>query len=160
MDLWSPCGVHVDFPIVAPPRFVCFSGLQEVFTLPSIFHMEWVDSTPHSMDSIWNFFWLGPYPISHSIATMDSIWNVYGMDHSMVSPWSSPCGFHMDSMEFPNPDSIDYFIWIPWNIPHGMVRDLIRIMNVIIYVPILIYYIYKEGKKCIDQGLNIGPDDT
>jgi hypothetical protein len=28
MDLWSLCGVHVDFPTVAPPKFVCFSGLQ------------------------------------------------------------------------------------------------------------------------------------
>jgi hypothetical protein len=28
MDLWSLCGVHVDFPIVALPKFVCFSRLQ------------------------------------------------------------------------------------------------------------------------------------
>ena len=64
----------------------------------------------------------------------------------------------MDSMEFPNPDSMDYSIWIPWNIPHGMVRDLIRIlMNVIIHVLTPLYYIYKVKKNCIDQGLNTGP---
>ena len=79
----------------------------EVFTLPGIFHM---DSTPHFMDSIWTIFWLGPQPFFHSIPTVDSIWNVYGMDHSMDIPWTSPCGFHMDSMECPmklNPDSME-----------------------------------------------------
>jgi hypothetical protein len=53
---------------------------------------------------------------------MESIWNDHGMDHSMDIPWSSPCGFHMDSMEFPmklNPDSMDYSTWIPWTISHG-----------------------------------------
>jgi hypothetical protein len=111
------------------------------------------------------YFWLSPHPFSYSIPTMESIWNDHGMDHSMDIPWSSPCGFHMDSMEFPmklNPNSMDYSIWIPWNIPYGMVRDLIRIlMNVIIYGLIPLYYIYKVKKKnCIPWELNTGPHDT
>jgi hypothetical protein len=83
------------------------------------------------------YFWLSPHPFSHSIPTM----------------------------EFPmklNPNSMDYSIWIPWNIPYGMVRDLIRIlMNVIIYGLIPLYYIYKVKKKnCIPWELNTGPHDT
>ena len=31
-------------------------GLYTPRYLPYGFHMEWVDSTPHSMDSIWNLF--------------------------------------------------------------------------------------------------------
>jgi hypothetical protein len=58
-------------------------------------------------------------------------------------------------------DSMDYSIWIPWNSPHGMVRDLIRILiNVIIYALIPLYYIYKVKKKnCIVGELNSGLDD-
>ena len=56
---------------------------------------------PRSMDSIWTTFWLATQPFFHSIPTMESTWNPYGMDHSMDIPCSSPCGFLVDSMEFP-----------------------------------------------------------
>ena len=77
---------------------------------------------PHSMDCIWTIFWLATQPFFHSIPTMESIWNPYGMDHSMDIPCSSPCGFLVDSMEFPmnlHCKSMYYSIWIPWNSPYG-----------------------------------------
>ena len=63
--------------------------------------MDWVDSTPQSMDSIWTIFWLGPQSFCQSIPTMDSIWTVHGMVYSMDWSMDSPYGIHMDSMEFP-----------------------------------------------------------
>ena len=77
---------------------------------------------PHSMDSIWTIFWLATQPFFHSIPTMESIWNPYGMDHSMDIPCASPCGFLVDSMEFPmnlHCKFMYYSIWIPWNSPYG-----------------------------------------
>ena len=41
--------------------------------------MDSMDSTSHSMESIWNDIWLRLQPFSNSIMTMYSIWNGYGM---------------------------------------------------------------------------------
>jgi hypothetical protein len=95
-------------------------GLYTPRVIPYGFHMDWVDSTPQSMDSIWTIFWLGPQPFFHSIPTMDSIWTVHGIHHSIWIPCTGPCGFHMDSMEFPmnfNCKSMYYSIWNPCTNP-------------------------------------------
>jgi hypothetical protein len=88
--------------------------------------MDWVDSTPQSMDSIWTIFWLGPQPFLESIPTMDSIWTVHGMVHSMDWSMDSPYGFHGISNEFQlqihvlfHMESMDQSIWNPWNSPYG-----------------------------------------
>ena len=75
-------------------------GLYTPRVIPYGFHMDWVDSTPQSMDSIWTIFWLGPQPFCQSIPSMDSIWTVHGMVHSMDRSMESPYGFHGISNEF------------------------------------------------------------
>jgi hypothetical protein len=71
----------------------------QYFTLPGVFHMEWVDS----MDSRWNGPWI-PCGMVHLP------WIPYGMGQFH--------GLHMDSMNHSiwNPWNIHRFIWNPWKV--------------------------------------------
>ena len=91
-----------------PKHLQRLASLSEVFTFPSIIHIEstWNPWNP------WNQCWLRPQPIHCSMDIMDSMWN----DHGMVMEWSIPYGIH------------HYSIWIPLD---SMVQIPMELMTII-----------------------------
>jgi len=76
----------------------------EVFTLPTMFHMEWVDSNPIPWNPYGLFFGWQP---SH-----------FFIPYPLWIPWTGPYGFHGISNEFElqihvlfHKDSMEQSIW-------------------------------------------------
>ena len=91
-------------------------GEREVFTLPGVFHMEWVDSTIHSMEYFWLSFFAfhSPYGL-HELFQVDSIgfhctsqrfWNTMGKYYLMMPKLSIGICWHLIWVSTNNPPPI------------------------------------------------------
>jgi hypothetical protein len=110
LNLFSLCSLHIFQDIIYCYVEVPQNFQWEVFTLPTIFHMDSIPIPWNSMD-----YFLAGNPAICSFHTH------YGIH--MECPWNG--AFHMDSMEFPmnlqfiNCNSMYYSIRIPWKSPYG-----------------------------------------
>ena len=68
----------------------------EVFTLPGIFHMEWMESNPIPWTPYGLFFGWQP---SHFFIPYP-LWSPYGIHMEWTIPWTFHVLVHVDSNEF------------------------------------------------------------
>ena len=90
-------------------------------SLHSLVYSIWNGWIPTTFHGLHMDYFLAGNPAIFSFHTHYSIWNPYGMDHYMDIPCAGPCGFHVDSMEFPmnlHCKFMYHSIWIPWKNPH------------------------------------------
>ena len=70
-----------------------YQVIQGLYTPPQVsYGMGGIQS--HSMESIWNVFWLVTQPFFYSIPTKESIRKIHGTVHSICILWTGPCGIH------------------------------------------------------------------
>ena len=91
--------LHMPHILWPSPTLTVIPWYFEVFTLHSIFHMEWVDSNPIPWTPYGLSFGWQP---SHFFIPC-RLWSPYGIHMEWTIPWTFHVLVHMDSM------------WIPWN---------------------------------------------